>query len=124
MFAGALAVVILYNLANININERTRELATIKVLGFFDGEVGAYVYRENTVSTIIGIIVGLIVGVFFEHFVISTSEVDEVMFSRDIPWFCYLMAAVAMIVFTVIVNVLLYFKLKKIDMASSMKAIE
>lgn len=124
MFAGALAVVILYNLANININERTRELATIKVLGFFDGEVGAYVYRENTVSTIIGIIVGLIVGVFFEHFVISTSEVDEVMFSRDIPWFCYLMAAVSMIVFTVIVNVLLYFKLKKIDMASSMKAIE
>lgn len=124
IFAGALAVVILYNLANININERVRELATIKVLGFFDGEVGAYVYRENTVSTIIGIILGLIVGIFFEHFVIVTAEVDEVMFSRDIPWFCYVLAAAAMAVFTVLVNLLLYFKLKKIDMASSMKAIE
>ena len=124
IFAGALAVVILYNLANININERVRELATIKVLGFFDGEVGAYVYRENTVSTILGIIIGLIVGIFFEHFVIVTAEVDEVMFSRDIPWFCYVMAASAMAVFTIIVNLLLYFKLKKIDMASSMKAIE
>lgn len=124
IFAGALAVVILYNLANININERIRELATIKVLGFFDGEVGAYVYRENTVSTIIGIIIGLIVGIFFEHFVIVTAEVDEVMFSRDIPWFCYVLAAAAMAVFTVLVNLLLYFKLKKIDMASSMKAIE
>ncbi|MGN1101437.1 MAG: ABC transporter permease, partial [Huintestinicola sp.] len=124
IFAGALAVVILYNLANININERIRELATIKVLGFFDGEVGAYVYRENIVSTIIGIILGLFVGIFFEHFVIVTAEVDEVMFSRDIPWFCYVMAAAAMTVFTVLVNLLLYFKLKKIDMASSMKAIE
>lgn len=124
IFAGALAVVILYNLANININERIRELATIKVLGFFDGEVGAYVNRENIVSTIIGIIVGLIVGIFFEHFVIVTAEVDEVMFSRDIPWFCYVLAAAAMAVFTVLVNLLLYFKLKKIDMASSMKAIE
>ena len=124
IFAGALAVVILYNLANININERVRELATIKVLGFFDGEVGAYVYRENTVSTIIGIILGLILGIFFEHFVIVTAEVDEVMFSRDIPWFCYVLAAAAMTVFTVLVNLLLYFKLKKIDMASSMKAIE
>ncbi|MGN0639039.1 MAG: FtsX-like permease family protein [Huintestinicola sp.] len=124
IFAGALAVVILYNLANININERVRELATIKVLGFFDGEVGAYVYRENTVSTIIGIILGLFVGIFFEHFVIVTAEVDEVMFSRDIPWFCYVLAAASMAVFTVFVNLLLYFKLKKIDMASSMKAIE
>lgn len=124
IFAGALSFVILYNLANININERVRELATIKVLGFFDGEVGAYVYRENTISAVVGIICGLGLGIVFEKFVIKTAEVDEVMFSPDIPWFCFALAALMMIAFTVIVNAVLYFKLKKIDMASSMKAIE
>lgn len=124
LFAAALSFVILFNLANININERTRELATIKVLGFFDGEVGAYIYRENTVSALIGIASGLVLGIFFERFVVKTAEVNEVMFSPDIPWFCFVLAAVFMAVFTIIVNVFLYFKLKKIDMASSMKAIE
>ncbi len=124
VFAGALAVVILYNLANININERTRELATIKVLGFFDGEVGAYIYRENVVSTVLGILIGLVVGVFFELFVVATAEVDEVMFSRDFEWHSFVLAAGVMAIFTVLVNILLHFKLKKIDMASSMKAIE
>ena len=124
LFAAALSFVILFNLANININERIRELATIKVLGFFDGEVGAYIYRENTVSALIGIASGLVLGIFFERFVVKTAEVNEVMFSPDIPWFCFIIAAVFMAVFTIIVNVFLYFKLKKIDMASSMKAIE
>lgn len=124
IFAGALSFVILYNLANININERVRELATIKVLGFFDGEVGAYIYRENTISAVAGMAIGLVVGVFFEAFVIKTAEVDEVMFSPDIPWECFLLAAITMAVFTVIVNIILYFKLKRIDMTSSMKAIE
>ncbi len=124
VFAGALSFVILFNLANININERTRELATIKVLGFFDGEVGAYIYRENTISAVIGILCGLVLGIFFEKFVVKTAEVDAVMFSPDIPWFCFVNAALMMILFTVIVNACLCFKLKKIDMASSMKAIE
>ena len=115
IFAGALALVILFNLANININERIGELATIKVLGFFDGEVGAYIYRENTISSIIGIAFGLVGG---------KSEVDEVMFSPDIPWFCFVLAAAVMVIFTVLVNFLLYFRLKKIDMTSSLKAIE
>lgn len=124
IFAGALALVILFNLANININERIGELATIKVLGFFDGEVGAYIYRENTISSIIGIAFGLVGGIFLESFVVSKSEVDEVMFSPDIPWFCFVLAAAVMVIFTVLVNFLLYFRLKKIDMTSSLKAIE
>ncbi len=124
VFAGALSFVILYNLANININERVRELATIKVLGFFDNEVGAYVYRENVVSAVIGIAVGLFVGIFFEAFVVATAEVDEVMFSPDIEWFCFVIASALMVGFNILVNAVLYFKLKKIDMASSMKAIE
>lgn len=123
-FAGALALVILFNLANININERIGELATIKVLGFFDGEVGAYIYRENTISSVIGMAFGLVGGIFLERFVVSKSEVDEVMFSPDIPWFCFVLAAAVMIIFTVLVNFLLYFRLKKIDMTSSLKAIE
>lgn len=123
-FAGALSLLILFNLANININERVREIATIKVLGFFDGEVSAYIYRENIVSAVIGIGGGLVLGIFFERFVVKTAEVDEVMFSPDIPWFCFILAAAVMMIFTAVVNVLLHFKLKKIDMASSMKAIE
>ncbi len=123
-FAGALALVILFNLANININERMGELATIKVLGFFDGEVGAYVYRENTVSSLIGMTFGLVVGIFLERFVVSMAEVDEVMFSPKIPWFCFVLAAAVMLIFTVFVNFLLYFRLKKIDMTTSLKAIE
>ncbi|MCM1578208.1 MAG: hypothetical protein NC078_05350 [Ruminococcus sp.] len=124
LFAGLLAFVILYNLANININERVRELATIKVLGFFDGEVGAYIYRENTISAVVGMAAGLVLGIFFESFVIRTAEVDEVMFSPEIPPECFVLAAVTMAAFTVIVNAILYFRLKKIDMTSSMKAIE
>ncbi len=124
IFSGALAFVILFNLANININERVRELATIKVLGFFDKEVGDYINRENVVSSVIGMIFGLGLGIVFERFVVKTAEVDEVMFSPDIPWFCFIFSVAMMIVFTVIVNLFLYFKLKKIDMASSMKAIE
>ena len=123
-FAGALALVILFNLANININERIGELATIKVLGFFDGEVGAYVYRENTISSLIGIAFGLVLGIFLEKFVVSKAEVDAVMFSPDIPWFCFISAAAVMLVFTVLVNFLLYFRLQKIEMTTSLKAIE
>lgn len=124
VFAGALSLLILFNLANININERIREIATIKVLGFFDGEVSAYIYRENIVSSFIGIACGLVLGIFLEGFVVKTAEVDEVMFSPDIPWFCFILAAAVMMIFAAAVNVLLHFKLKKIDMASSMKAIE
>ena len=122
--AGALAFVVLFNLSNININERVRELATIKVLGFYDGEVAAYVYRENVLLTLMGTAAGLILGIFLERFVVHTAEVDSVMFAPEIPLYCFLAAAALTVLFAVVVNVTLYFRLKKIDMATSLKAIE
>lgn len=122
--SGALALVVLYNLSNINITERMRELATIKVLGFRDGELAAYIYRENTVSAIIGMLLGLFAGVFLTRFIVLTAEVDVVMFASDIPLLCFVLAASLTAAFTAAVNGLLYFRLKKIDMAGSMKAIE
>lgn len=122
--SGALALVVLYNLSNISITERMRELATIKVLGFRDGELAAYIYRENTVSAVIGMILGLIAGIFLTEFVVRTAEVDVVMFCHDIPPHCFVFAALLTALFTVSVNAALYFRMKKIDMAGSMKAIE
>ncbi len=122
--SGALAFVVLYNLSNISITERMRELATIKVLGFYDSEVAAYIYRENIISSFLGIIAGLFGGIFLTRFVVQTAEVDVVMFCPDIPLHCFLCAAALTAAFTALVNGLLYFKLKGIDMAGSMKAIE
>lgn len=122
--AGALAFVVMFNLANININERVHELATIKVLGFYDGEVAAYVYRENTISSLFGVAFGLVLGIFFEKFVVNAAEVDIVMFAPDIPAHCFVLSAGMTMLFTIIVNIFLYFRLKKIDMAASLKAIE
>lgn len=122
--AGALAFVVLFNLSNININERVHELATIKVLGFYDGEVAAYVYRENILLTLMGTIAGLGLGIALEKFVIKTAEVDSVMFSVEIPWYCFMEAALLTFIFALAVNITLYFRLKKIDMATSLKAIE
>ncbi len=123
-FAGALAFVILFNLVSISINERVRELATIKVLGFFDGEVSAYIYRENIISTLIGILCGMGVGVIFEKYVLLKCEVDSVMFNPDITAHCYIYAALITAVFSFIVNLFMHFRLMNIDMASSMKAVE
>lgn len=122
--AGALAFVVMFNLTNINVNERLHELATIKVLGFYDGEVAAYIYRENTISAFMGMLAGLVLGVFFEGFVRRTCEVDSVMFAPDIPAYCFLAAAGLTALFAVFVNVMLYFRLKKIDMAASLKSVE
>lgn len=122
--AGALAFVVLFNLSNINVNERIRELATIKVLGFFDGEVAAYIYRENVLSTLMGTGAGLVLGIFLEKFVVKTAEVDAVMFAPGIPAYCFLAAAAITLFFAFLVNLTLYFRLKKIDMATSLKAIE
>lgn len=122
--AGLLAFVVLYNLNNININERRRELATLKVLGFFDGEVAAYVYRENVILTLIGAAFGCLVGKFLHLFVITTVEVESAMFGRNINPESYLTAAAFTILFSCIVNLVMYFKLKKIDMVESLKSIE
>ncbi len=122
--AGALAFIVMYNLININVNERRNELATIKVLGFYDKEVSAYIYRENNISVAIGIVLGLVLGVFLERFVVSTAEVDVVMFASDMNPFCYIMAALITVFFAAVVTFVLHFQLKKISMVESMKAIE
>ncbi len=122
--AGMLAFVVLYNLNNININERKRELATLKVLGFYDGEVGAYVYRENVILTLVGAFLGIFIGKFLHSFVILTVEVDSCMFGRDIKPMSYLYGVLYTFAFSIIVNAVMYFKLKKIDMVESLKSIE
>lgn len=122
--AGMLAFVVLYNLNNINITERQRELATLKVLGFFDKEVSQYVLRENILLTVIGMIAGSVFGVLLHRFVIVTVEVDAVMFGREIRPISFLYCALFTIIFSVVVNAAMHFKLKKIDMVESLKSVE
>ena len=111
-----------YNLTNINITERTKELATIKVLGFYDREVSAYIYRETAILSLIGTAVGLVAGIFLHAFVVKTAEVDMVMFGRSIGWLSYVLAAALTLFFSLLVNLVMIRKLKKIDMVESMKA--
>lgn len=122
--AGLLAFVVLYNLNNININERKREMATLKVLGFFDHEVSAYVYRENILLTLIGVVAGFLMGKIMHRFIIVTVEVDMCMFGRNIDPPSYLIAAGFTVLFSLIVNGVMHFKLKKIDMVESLKSVE
>lgn len=122
--AGALAFVVLYNLTNINISERIREIATIKVLGFYDEEVSKYVYRENAILTIIGTAVGLVLGVFLHKFIILTGETEFIMFGRKIRFVSFVYSAILTIFFSLLVNFVMYFKLKKIDMVESLKSID
>lgn len=122
--AGMLAFVVLYNLNNINITERQRELATLKVLGFYDPEVAAYVYRENILLTFIGAAVGVVFGKFLHLFVIRTVEVDAAMFGRTINLPSYIYSLLFTLAFSMIVNGVMFFKLRKIDMVESLKSIE
>ena len=122
--AGMLAFVVLYNLNNINITERRRELATLKVLGFYNGEVATYVYRENIILTVIGIIFGIVFGKILHRFVILTAEIDMLMFARDISLKSYGYSVIFTIGFSVIVNFVMYYQLKRINMVESLKSIE
>lgn len=122
--AGMLAFVVLYNLNNININERKRELATLKVLGFYDGEVAAYVFRENILLTIIGAAAGVILGKILHLFVVQTVEVDMTMFGRNINLSSFVYSVAFTLLFSLLVNAVMYFKLRKIDMVESMKSVE
>ena len=122
--AGLLAFVVLYNLANVNISERIRELATIKVLGFYDKEVYDYVARETVILTIIGIALGLVGGYFLNYYLMGTCEINMLRFSKTIKPISYVYASLITIVFTLIVNVATYFALKKIDMIESLKSVE
>ena len=122
--AGMLAFVVLYNLNNINITERQRELATLKVLGFYDGEVASYVYRENILLTIIGSVVGMVLGNLLHWYIILTVEVEEAMFGRQIHWQSYLYSFLFTVAFSLFVNWVMFYKLKKIDMVESLKSVE
>ena len=122
--AGLLAFAVLYNLSNVNISERIRELATIKVLGFYDKEVYTYVTRETILLTIIGIVFGLIAGYFLNYFIIGTCEIDILRFSKIVHPISYLYAILITVLFTIIVNIFTYFALKKINMIESLKSIE
>ena len=122
--AGMLAFVVLYNLNNINITERQRELATLKVLGFFDGEVASYVYRENMVLTLFGVIAGMGIGTFLHHCVIQTVEVDMMMFGRNVFPRSYGWSALITLAFALFVNFMMFYRLRKIDMIESLKSVE
>lgn len=122
--AGLLAFVVLYNLSNVNISERIRELATIKVLGFYDKEVYSYVSRETIILTAIGIVLGLVGGYFLNYFIIGTCEINMLRFQKIIKPMSYVYGALITIGFTLIVNIVTYFALKKIDMIESLKSVE
>lgn len=122
--AAILAFVVLYNLNNINISERRRELATLKLLGFYNGELAQYVYRENIILTLLGTLLGVGLGIVLHRFVMVTVETDIYMFGRELEWISVAIAAVLTIVFAMIVNSIMYFKLKKVDMIESLKSVE
>ena len=122
--AAALAFVVLYNLMNINITERRRELATIKVLGFFDREVTWYIVRENIALSVIGIAAGLIGGKYLLYWLITSVEVDIVMFNRTTGISDYILAALMTAIFSVIVNIIGHMFMKSIDMVESLKTNE
>lgn len=122
--AGMLAFVVLYNLNNINITERQRELATLKVLGFYNGEVAMYVYRENIVLTVLGAVFGIVLGKFLHGFIIVTVEIESVMFGRNIDLSSFIYGFLLTILFSLLVNGVMYFKLKKINMVESLKSVE
>ena len=122
--AGLLAFVVLYNLSNVNISERIRELATIKVLGFYDREVYDYVTRETILLTLIGIVLGLVAGFFLNYYIIGTCEINMLRFNKTIEPLSYVYSTLITIGFTLIVNFVTYFALKKIDMIESLKSVE
>lgn len=122
--AAALAFVVLYNLTNINITERIREIATIKVLGFYDREVSSYVFRENILLTLMGGAVGLVAGIWLHKFVMEVAQTDSVMFGRGLPPWCFCAAFVMTVVFALLVNFIMFFRLKKISMVESLKSVE
>lgn len=122
--AAVLAFVVLYNLSNINISERKREIATLKVLGFYPSEVDRYVTRETIILTAIGITLGLLSGSYLCHYIISTCEPDYIMFDRRVDTISYILSALITIIFTIIVNIVTHYNLKKINMVSSLKNVE
>jgi putative ABC transport system permease protein len=124
ILASLLSFVVLYNLSSINVQERERELATLKVLGFYDKEVDNYITRENLILTILGIIPGFILGYYLTFITIGTVEMEKTRFLRVVAPMSYIYSAIISLVFTLIVNFVTHFALKKIDMIESLKSVE
>lgn len=122
--AAALAIVVLYNLSNINMTERIRELATIKVLGFYDIEVTTYLCRENIILTAAGIALGCVFGKYLHAWLIRSVEIDLMMFGRSTTAMSYAFSAALTVIFSAIVNVMAHVKMKGIDMIESLKSAE
>lgn len=122
--AASLAFVVLSNLTNVNISERVREIATIKVLGFYDKEVASYVYRENAFITVIGSCVGILLGILLHSYIMKTVELDAVMFGNEIYWMSYVISFALTLIFSMLVNLAMYKKLKNIPMVESLKSVE
>ena len=122
--AAALAFIVLYNLTNISISERVRELATLKVLGFTDKETTNYIYRENTVMTLVGLLFGLVAGKYLLVWLMSTVENNYMMFGRSVSLRSYLLSAGLTAGFSLFVNIIAHFSIQKIDMVESLKSVE
>ena len=122
--AAILAFVVLYNLTNINISERQREIATIKVLGFYAGEVDAYIFRETFLLSLLGAVCGLFAGTALHRFVVVTVEVSNIMFGRNIYPRSYLFSLILTLLFTVLVCLALRRRLRKISMVESLKSVD
>ncbi|MCL2288381.1 MAG: ABC transporter permease [Candidatus Bathyarchaeota archaeon] len=124
IIASILAVIVLYNLTTINISERNREIATLKVLGFRDSETNAYIYREAIILTIISICIGMVLGTILHHAVLNIIEANVLSLSKSIELSSYVMACAITMTFSVFMQIITYFKLKKIDMIESLKSVE
>ena len=124
ILSGALSFVVLYNLSYINISERKREIATLKVLGFTDKELDDYIIKETIILTIIGIILGLIFGIFLTNIIVNTIEIEAVRFIHNIKPYSYIITSILIMLFTIIVSILIHYSLKKIDMIESLKSVE
>jgi putative ABC transport system permease protein len=122
--SGALSFVVLYNLSYINISERRREIATLKVLGFYNTEVDNYIIKENFIITVIGILIGLLICKPFVNFIVDSVEIDLVKFIHHINIESYLLSFMFLTIFTLIVSFIIHFALKKIDMIESLKSVE
>ena len=122
--AGLLSFIVLFTLTNININERMSDIATIKVLDFYDKEVAAYVFRENLILTFIGACIGLIIGTPLTRYVIGSAEVESVMFGRQIYPLSFLLSIVLTLLFAFLVNIVMLKRLKNINMVEALKTVE
>ena len=122
--SGSLAFVVLYNLININVSERIREISTIKVLGFYDSEVAMYIFRENIILTILGILAGSFLGKILYVFLVSTAEMDNMMMIPTVDMIGYVISGLITMFFAILVMIMMHLKLKKVNMVDALKSIE